>query len=290
MHRAVWRQSGVPCADLPVARAPASARRARRRPPACHCPTGQQNDAPMAVPAQNCPTPRQAAGSAYDAAPCPSRPDPRSWSCWTARSWTRSTCGSTCARWPCSTGCPGASHQCPRGAWSAQWAGRCVRAGHRRRLRRFRPAAGAAAPACASWSVDLRAEVLAITAPQPRSDVAAWTSWRPMSPRCRCPTDRSTWSTPRCCSTTWRLRRRSTAFREMRRVARKAVVVNDLRRGRLAYLMSAAPVWAFARGRYTRHDGPASARRAYTLYELDSLAAQAGLAVVPSDAGRGGRG
>jgi ubiquinone/menaquinone biosynthesis C-methylase UbiE len=70
------------------------------------------------------------------------------------------------------------------------------------------------------------------------------------------------------------------AFREMRRVARKAVVVNDLRRGRLAYLMSAAPVWAFARGRYTRHDGPASARRAYTLYELDSLAAQAGLAVV----------
>ena len=70
------------------------------------------------------------------------------------------------------------------------------------------------------------------------------------------------------------------AFREMRRVARRAVVVNDLRRGPLAYLMASAPVWAFARGRYTRHDGPASARRAYTLYELDAMAASAGLSVV----------
>ncbi|HEY7526950.1 MAG TPA: methyltransferase domain-containing protein [Candidatus Limnocylindria bacterium] len=70
------------------------------------------------------------------------------------------------------------------------------------------------------------------------------------------------------------------AFREMRRVAREAVVVNDLRRGRLAYLLAVAPVMAFARGRYTRVDGPASARRAYTLHELDALAAEAGLSVV----------
>jgi ubiquinone/menaquinone biosynthesis C-methylase UbiE len=70
------------------------------------------------------------------------------------------------------------------------------------------------------------------------------------------------------------------AFREMRRVAREAVVVNDLRRGRLAYLMAVAPVYAFTRGRYTRKDGPASARRAYTLHELDALAAEAGLRVV----------
>jgi SAM-dependent methyltransferase len=70
------------------------------------------------------------------------------------------------------------------------------------------------------------------------------------------------------------------AFREMRRVARNAVVINDLRRGRLAYFMALVPVWVFSRGRYTRHDGPASARRAYTLYELDSLAASAGLSVV----------
>jgi SAM-dependent methyltransferase len=67
------------------------------------------------------------------------------------------------------------------------------------------------------------------------------------------------------------------ALREMRRVAREAVVVNDLRRGRLAFLLAAAPVWAFARGRYTRHDGVLSARRAYTVPELDALAAEAGL-------------
>jgi hypothetical protein len=66
----------------------------------------------------------------------------------------------------------------------------------------------------------------------------------------------------------------------MRRVARDAVVINDLRRGLAAFVMTAAPVLAFSRGRYTRHDGLASARRAYTLYEQDSLAARAGLAVV----------
>jgi ubiquinone/menaquinone biosynthesis C-methylase UbiE len=67
------------------------------------------------------------------------------------------------------------------------------------------------------------------------------------------------------------------ALREMRRVARDGVVVNDLRRGWLAFVMTAAPVLALTRGRYTRHDGILSARRAYTLPELDDLAAQAGL-------------
>ena len=67
------------------------------------------------------------------------------------------------------------------------------------------------------------------------------------------------------------------ALREMRRVARLGVVVNDLRRGRLAFTMTAATVLALSRGRYTRHDGVLSARRAYTLGELDSLAAIAGL-------------
>jgi len=71
-----------------------------------------------------------------------------------------------------------------------------------------------------------------------------------------------------------------TALREMRRVAREAVVVNDLRRGRLAFVMAAAPVLAFTHGRYTRHDGILSARRAYTVAELDGLAAEAGLRAV----------
>lgn len=66
-------------------------------------------------------------------------------------------------------------------------------------------------------------------------------------------------------------------FREMRRVARRGVVVNDLRRSRFALAMTAVPVLAFARCCYTRHDGVLSARRAYTLDELDDLAAEAGL-------------
>jgi ubiquinone/menaquinone biosynthesis C-methylase UbiE len=67
------------------------------------------------------------------------------------------------------------------------------------------------------------------------------------------------------------------ALREMRRVARRGVVINDLRRGQVAFAISALTVLALSRGRYTRHDGVLSARRAYTLPELDDLAAEAGL-------------
>jgi SAM-dependent methyltransferase len=67
------------------------------------------------------------------------------------------------------------------------------------------------------------------------------------------------------------------ALREMRRVARRGVVVNDLRRSPLAFAVTAITVLALTRGRYTRHDGLLSARRAYTLAELDDLAAAAGL-------------
>lgn len=67
------------------------------------------------------------------------------------------------------------------------------------------------------------------------------------------------------------------ALREMRRVARLGIVVNDLRRSRLALAMTALPILALARARYTRHDGILSAKRAYTVQELDDLAADAGL-------------
>lgn len=67
------------------------------------------------------------------------------------------------------------------------------------------------------------------------------------------------------------------ALREMRRVSRLGIVINDLRRGRLAFAMTAAAVLGLSRGRYTRHDGVLSARRAYTLGELDGLAGEAGL-------------
>lgn len=66
-------------------------------------------------------------------------------------------------------------------------------------------------------------------------------------------------------------------LRELRRVSRRGVVVNDLQRGPAAYLLTWAITMALTRNRYTRHDGPASARRAYTLGELDELLAAAGL-------------
>ena len=69
-------------------------------------------------------------------------------------------------------------------------------------------------------------------------------------------------------------------LREMARVARLGVVVNDLVRGRLywagAWLMSHAAT----RNRLTRNDAPLSVRRAYSRSELRNLVAEAGLEVV----------
>ena len=66
-------------------------------------------------------------------------------------------------------------------------------------------------------------------------------------------------------------------LREMGRVARRAIVVTDLERSWPAL----AGVWLVAhvaiRSRLTRHDGPLSVRRAYTVAELAALAQQAGL-------------
>lgn len=66
---------------------------------------------------------------------------------------------------------------------------------------------------------------------------------------------------------------------ELRRVARRGVVINDLRRGLVPLLATGISVAAFGRSRVTWSDGLASARRAYTLAELDRLLAEAGLAV-----------
>jgi SAM-dependent methyltransferase len=68
-------------------------------------------------------------------------------------------------------------------------------------------------------------------------------------------------------------------LREMRRVARRGVVVNDLRRGLLPIATTAASIVAFGRSRVTWTDGLPSVRRAYTLPELDGLLAAAGLGV-----------
>jgi SAM-dependent methyltransferase len=66
---------------------------------------------------------------------------------------------------------------------------------------------------------------------------------------------------------------------EMARVARLGVIVNDLVRGRLAYLGAWLLTRTVTRGRYTRHDAPLSVRRAYTVDELAGLIGAAGLMV-----------
>lgn len=68
------------------------------------------------------------------------------------------------------------------------------------------------------------------------------------------------------------------ALRELRRVARRAVLVNELERNWPNYLGArflAATVWR--RDRITRHDGPLSVLRAFTPDELLDRARRAGL-------------
>ena len=67
------------------------------------------------------------------------------------------------------------------------------------------------------------------------------------------------------------------ALREMSRVSRHGVVINDLVRSWPSYLGAVTFSRIFTRNRISRHDAPLSARRAYTHAELVDLAAQAGL-------------
>lgn len=64
---------------------------------------------------------------------------------------------------------------------------------------------------------------------------------------------------------------------ELARLARRAVIVNDLERGRSLL----AGAWLLTRlvtaNQYTRHDAPLSIRRAYTADEMSALAAAAGV-------------
>jgi SAM-dependent methyltransferase len=64
---------------------------------------------------------------------------------------------------------------------------------------------------------------------------------------------------------------------EMRRVARRAVVVTDLRRSGVAWLLIRLLTRLVWRSRIVRHDGPVSVRRAFTPGELAALAERAGL-------------
>jgi ubiquinone/menaquinone biosynthesis C-methylase UbiE len=68
-----------------------------------------------------------------------------------------------------------------------------------------------------------------------------------------------------------------TLLREMARVARKAVIVNDLDRGVLWWLGAWLLAHVATGNGYTRHDAPLSVRRAYRPGELRQLAERAGL-------------
>lgn len=65
-------------------------------------------------------------------------------------------------------------------------------------------------------------------------------------------------------------------LRELRRVSRMTPIVTDLLRSPLTYYATLLFTRLFSRNPLTRHDGPLSARRAYTIEEALSLANHAG--------------
>jgi hypothetical protein len=64
----------------------------------------------------------------------------------------------------------------------------------------------------------------------------------------------------------------------MARVSRVAVLVNDLERRYLNYWSARVLAWTLWRGnRLTRHDGPLSVRRSFTVEELLDIGRRSGL-------------
>ena len=66
-------------------------------------------------------------------------------------------------------------------------------------------------------------------------------------------------------------------LREMWRVARRIVIVNDLHRNRVAHASIRIISALFSRSVMFRHDSAASVRRAFRKPELDAIAAEAGV-------------
>ena len=66
-------------------------------------------------------------------------------------------------------------------------------------------------------------------------------------------------------------------LREMARVSRRGIVVNDLARGWLPWIGARVLGGLATRNRYTRHDAPLSVRRAWTLKEARAMVVVAGL-------------
>lgn len=77
-------------------------------------------------------------------------------------------------------------------------------------------------------------------------------------------------------------------LRELARVAKLGIVVNDLERGWLPWLGAWLVLHAMTRNPFTLHDGPLSVRRSYTRREMERLLADAGLRPVAEVAGFAG--
>ena len=74
-------------------------------------------------------------------------------------------------------------------------------------------------------------------------------------------------------------------LREMQRVSRLGIVVNDLARGLSFWIGAWLLTHTLAASRYTRHDGPLSVRRAWTREEMSGLLRDAGLTPVATFVG-----
>ncbi|MEJ7697328.1 MAG: methyltransferase domain-containing protein [Candidatus Limnocylindrales bacterium] len=74
-------------------------------------------------------------------------------------------------------------------------------------------------------------------------------------------------------------------LREMARVVRRGIVVNDLARSRPALVGAWLLGHLLTTDRFTRHDAPMSVRRAYTLSEAVTMVQRAGLRVVATERG-----
>ena len=77
-------------------------------------------------------------------------------------------------------------------------------------------------------------------------------------------------------------------LRELGRVARIGIVVNDLERGWRFWLGAWLVLHAMTRNPFTLHDGPLSVRRAYARREMHGMLAQAGLRPVAEAVGFAG--
>ena len=118
---------------------------------------------------------------------------------------------------------------------------------------------------------------------RPASSSTSATAWP-----CPTPIARSTSPTPRWCSITWTVDEAVRLIREMARVARLGVVVNDLERSRLGWIGAWLMAHLLTGNRYTRHDAPLSVRRSYRAVEMAALLRDAG--TIPVKTVRGAMG